>query len=48
MRYIMLCLRMHVKPRLHVHGFPYNSTRLTPISHGKKNRDGSGKTVAKS
>ena len=29
-----------LKPRLHIHGFLYDSPRFTPISHGQKNRDG--------
>ena len=31
-----------VQPRLHIHDFLYDSPRFTPISHGQKNRDGSG------
>ena len=36
------------KPRLHIHGFLYDSPRFTPISHGQKNRGGPGRIVAKS
>ena len=31
-----------IKPRLHIHNFLYDSPRFTTISHGQKNRDGSG------
>ena len=31
-----------LKTRLHIHDFLYDSPRFTQISHGQKNRDGSG------
>ena len=40
--------RHAIKPRLHIHDFFYDSPLFTPISHGQKNRDGSGRIVAKS
>ena len=35
-------LSAYLKPRLHIHGFLYDSPRFTPISHGQKNRGGPG------
>ena len=36
------CTNLCLKPRLHIHGFLYDSPRFTPISHGQKNRGGPG------
>ena len=35
----------HLKTRLHIHDFLYDSARFTPISHGQKNRDESWRKV---
>ena len=45
---IYYVLLSFLKPRLHINDFLNDSPRFIPISHGQKNRDGSGLIVAKS